>query len=55
MIERNLHSNLVIFKCKLQMKREFLKELFTFQSGDIQIFIEIDDIEQIKHIYIPIW
>ncbi len=35
--QKHLHSNLVIFKFNYEIKLVEYKELFTFQSGDIQI------------------
>ena len=37
--QNNLHSNLVIFKCVYQNGVKKFEKSFTFQSGDIQMYI----------------
>ena len=53
--EFNLHSNLVIFKFETMDGKVAVEYLFTFQSGDIQIYYVIIVEIPIKNIYIPIW
>ena len=50
-----LHSNLVIFKFKVDYNKYYIGAKFTFQSGDIQILIQKLKNALILTIYIPIW
>ena len=52
---KDLHSNLVIFKCRSWYYQCIIWETFTFQSGDIQIKTTVFDAFCWLLIYIPIW
>ena len=51
----DLHSNLVIFKSSRKSSNSCPFKEFTFQSGDIQIYLFFFVIIIHKTIYIPIW
>ena len=52
---KNLHSNLVIFKLSFEFDDSLIVDRFTFQSGDIQILLPQRLFHSFYSIYIPIW
>ena len=54
-LQKDLHSNLVIFKCMAHPNRRLFAYRFTFQSGDIQIRYAWTHSGFLMQIYIPIW